>query len=137
MAFKNKKEHIGQQIDENIASSIKSAVSNNTITCVNAHSICKKSGITPSEIGIQLDLLGIKIVECQIGLFGPKTNKSDDDTKIDEKVLNRIKQEQKENRISCLKCWEILKELKLSRKKIGNACDQINIKIKPCQLGAF
>jgi hypothetical protein len=42
-----------------------------------------------------------------------------------------------DGRISCLECWTIAKKLKIKRLDMGSACEKKNIKIKPCQLGAF
>jgi hypothetical protein len=40
-------------------------------------------------------------------------------------------------RISCLAAWKIAGKLNISRLKVAAACEALNIKIKPCQLGAF
>jgi PIN domain nuclease of toxin-antitoxin system len=40
-------------------------------------------------------------------------------------------------KLSCLAAWEIAKKLNIPRMKVCAACEALNIKIKPCQLGAF
>ena len=35
------------------------------------------------------------------------------------------------------KAWEIAKRFEISKMKVSSVCEQLKIKIKPCQLGAF
>ncbi len=39
--------------------------------------------------------------------------------------------------ISCPKARQVAKELKVSPKAVGKALDEMNIKIKDCELGCF
>jgi len=39
------------------------------ITCAKAHEIAHEAGFPPREIGRLLDEMGIKVIECQLGLF--------------------------------------------------------------------
>jgi hypothetical protein len=39
------------------------------ITCSQAHQIAHQVGLPPREIGRLLDEMGIKVIECQLGLF--------------------------------------------------------------------
>ncbi len=131
--------HDDKQIDETIAQKIRAKAIDNSLTCASAHQIAKALGKSPLEIGVQIDLLEYRITECQLGMFGyPDAKKRfDPDIVIDPEVNQQIDQESKEGRISCLQCWNIAKALKIKKLDIGSACEKKNLRMKPCQLGAF
>ena len=131
--------HKGRQINETIAAKIRALSEDNCIKCASAHQAAKKLNLSPSEIGVQTDLLEYRISDCQLGFFGY----SDGQKRIDPNIeittdLNELlDKKSKDGRISCLECWNIAKTLKIKKLDVGSACEQKNIRIKPCQLGAF
>jgi hypothetical protein len=42
-----------------------------------------------------------------------------------------------ENRLTCERAHELGKELDVSLQEIGAVCNELNIRIKECQLGCF
>lgn len=42
-----------------------------------------------------------------------------------------------ENRLTCEKAHELGRELNVSLREIGAVCNELNIRIKACQLGCF
>ncbi|SDU60448.1 hypothetical protein [Desulfobacula phenolica] len=131
--------HQNKKIDKTIAEKIQALADDNCLTCSAAHRAGKALNVSPSEIGVQTDLLEYQITECQLGLYGF----SDGEKKINPNIeispdLNEQLDKAAENdRISCLECWNIAKNLKMKRIDVSSACEKKNIKIKPCQLGAF
>ena len=131
--------HEDKEINEAIAEKIKKAAVNKEISCTSAHQIAKNMGIEPLEVGVQIDLLEFCITECQLGLFGygdPK-KKLDPDVNISFDLDRELDNNQADGRISCLDCWDMATRLKIKRLDMGSACEKKNIRIKPCQLGAF
>ncbi|MDA8234236.1 MAG: hypothetical protein M0Z31_05385 [Clostridia bacterium] len=59
------------------------------------------------------------------------------ENQINEKVLEAVSQAAEEGKISCGKAEQLAEELGVKRLVIGQACDQLKIKIKGCQLGCF
>ncbi len=131
--------HQGQKIDEKITSFIKSKAKNNEITCAAAHKAAEKLGISPGEIGIQTDLLEFRITMCQIGLFGYKGGEKqiDPDFDIPSDMGAAIDKANYDGRLSCFDCWNIAKDLKAKKIDVASACEKKEIRVKPCQLGAF
>jgi len=107
--------------------------------CALAHKAGKDLNISPREIGVQTDLLEYQISGCQLGLFGYSDGEKRFDPGIDitPELNEQLENVNKDGRISCLKCWDIAKKLKIKRLDVGSACEKKNIRIKPCQLGAF
>jgi len=131
--------HHNVKIDNTIAEKIQGMVIDNCLTCASAHKVGKILALSPSEIGVQTDLLEYRISECQLGLFGYSDGKKriDPDVKITPYLNTELDTRQKNNIISCIDCWTIAKDLKINRLSVGSACEKKKIRIKPCQLGAF
>ena len=133
--------HKDKPINETIAKKIRSLAKDDCLTCASAHQAGKSLNVSPSEIGIQTDLLEYRIEACQLGLFGYNDGdggkKIDPDIKITPQLSEQLDMANNDGRISCLDCWDIAKNLNVKRLDIGSACEKKNIRIKPCQLGAF
>ncbi len=131
--------HKGRNIIGDIANKIKSMADNGNITCSAAHQISKSLNQPPSEIGIQIDLLELRIIECQLGLFGYSNGKKkiDPNIEIPSELDSRLETSARNGKISCVSCWDIASNLKIKRLDLGSACEKKNIRIKPCQLGSF
>jgi Mn-dependent DtxR family transcriptional regulator len=54
-----------------------------------------------------------------------------------DKLLQLIRETARDNKISCSQAFEIAEKLDVSPAKVGKALDELNIKIKGCQLGCF
>lgn len=126
-------------IDETISKKINSLADNGNLACASAHRIAKDLGILPLEIGVQIDLMEYRICRCQIGLFGhfPETKKINPDIEVSKNLRDALDEAKADNKISCRLCWEIAANLKIKKLDVGSACERMDIKIKPCQLGAF
>ncbi len=131
--------HTKKQSDPGVAGKIRDLSNNDRITCANAHRAATSLEISPEEIGIQIDLLEFKIIECQMGLFGYTDTKKklDPVAPIDSNLDKAIDLKTVKQRISCLDCWEIAKQIKAKKLSVGSACEKKKIRIRPCQLGIF
>ncbi|MCF8045765.1 MAG: hypothetical protein K9J83_07875 [Desulfarculaceae bacterium] len=133
------KKHPNESIDPNVKTLLEQKAENGTISCVNAHSVADKAGITPEQVGIQADLLELRVVKCRLGLFGhsPEGKHLDPDVELSPELEQKLENSSKNGRITCRDCWKIADGMKIKRNRVGSACDKKNIKIKQCQLGAF
>jgi hypothetical protein len=111
----------------------------NEISCAVAFQIAEEVRATPTDVGKGIDLLDIRLVKCQLGLFGygpgkkavkPKPPQSPD---LEEALRVALA----EKKLSCRAAWDIAHRLKVPKMAVSAACEALNIKIKPCQLGAF
>ena len=131
--------HQGKQIDDKISSLIKSLAKDNNLSCAAAHKAATQLKVSPEEIGIQADLLEFRITICQLGLFGYDggTKKIDPNFNIPADMSEQIDKINNAGRLSCLECWNIAKDLKAKKVDVASACEKKEMRIKPCQLGAF
>jgi hypothetical protein len=129
----------GAELNETIARKIKEKLSENRISCAEAHSIAVNLSVDPADVGTAIDLLEVRIIKCQLGLFGYGKEKNipvlSDKTNPD--IEQAIKSSLINDRLPCSTSWEIAKKFNVSKPMVAAACETLNIKISPCQLGAF
>ena len=127
------------QLNAQIAELVKQHISDGRITCSDAHRIAHKLNVPPTEVGVTIDLLEIKISRCQLGLFGygQKNRIVQPAEDVSPEVKSALENARKGNRISCAVAWELAKKLGISRIDIAAACEALQIKIFSCQLGTF
>lgn len=135
-ASKHKK---GIEIDPALAEMIKKKTSEGKLPCAVAFKISEEMGVMPAEVGVALDLLGIKISKCQLGVFGygkgEKFVKSLDN--VTDSLENAIRERLTGGKIACRDAWETAERLGTGKMDVASACDKLEIKISSCQLGAF
>lgn len=56
---------------------------------------------------------------------------------IPEIVLKTVRKAAEDDRLTCTRAHELAKELGVNLLIVGQACDELKIKIKACQLGCF
>jgi hypothetical protein len=54
-----------------------------------------------------------------------------------EELLEKVKAAAKDNRISCTVARKMGEELGVPLHRVGEACDELGIKIHACELGCF
>ena len=134
-----KKHPAGSKVDDELKQEIISQVKNNNISCKKAEEIAGELLVTLEETGKAIDILNINITKCQLGLFGyGETKKIVQPAKeITPELKESITSALKEGMLSCTAAWKIAGKLNIPRMKVCAACEAMQIKVKPCQLGAF
>jgi hypothetical protein len=134
-----KKHPDGTPVNEDLKKEIIEQVKNNSISCKKAEEIAEEMGCSLEETGRTIDILNINITKCQLGLFGyGETKKIVQPAKdIAPDLKENISAVVQDGKISCVVAWEIAQKLDIPRMKVCAACEALDIKVKPCQLGAF
>jgi len=129
----------GAKLNRTIAERIKEITKDNKISCAEAHNIAGNLNISPADVGTTIDLLEIRITQCQLGLFGHGKEKNIPQLpeKMNPDVESAIRSSLVNGRLACIAAWEISKRFNISKPVIAAVCESIKIKISPCQLGAF
>ncbi len=109
------------------------------LSCAVAFEVTKQLGITPEAIGRTADLMELRLVKCQLGLFGYRPKKSivKPATSVAPALEKAIFEALVNDRLACESAWQIAEEFEIHKMKISAACDALKVKIRPCQLGAF
>lgn len=128
------------QLDQPIADAVRKSSTEGKMPCAEAFRIAKQMGIEPSEVGRALDLLEMKIIKCQLGLFGHERGRH-----LIVEPCNAVRPELEEalraglvdGRLPCAIAWRIAKRFNVAKMSITSACERLNLHISQCQLGAF
>ncbi|MBW1997774.1 MAG: hypothetical protein JRJ29_07400 [Deltaproteobacteria bacterium] len=134
-----KKHPADRQVNPKIANAVKEKAVEGIMPCATAFTIVKELGVEPEEVGFTLDCLEIKIVKCQLGLYGyqPSRKIVQPADKVDPDLEKAIRGSLENDRLSCAKAWEVAERFSIPKMGISSACEALRIKISPCQLGAF
>jgi hypothetical protein len=109
------------------------------LPCALAFKVADGLDIPPEAVGACADRLGIRLVRCQLGLFGyaPEKKIVRPLSELDADLSSAIREGLEGGRLPCRAAWRIADERGLDRMTVSAACERLEIKIKPCQLGAF
>ena len=132
--------HTEHSISPKLADALGEKAVKGRISCAAVHAIAKSFNIPPYEVGVQADLLELRLTRCILGLFGHdhgKRKNLDFQVHISSALKEALLKKVKDHKISCIECWEIAKRLELKPAHVSSACEKMGIKIKPCQIGAF
>ena len=134
-----KKHSPDQKRDTAIAQLLEDRSSNGEISCTAAFEIAEELGSRPSEVGVNADLLEIRVIKCQLGLHGYRPNKKivKPSESTSEDLVGAIRQALEDERLPCRSAWNIAKRLSIGRMEVSSACEALGVKISSCQLGAF
>ncbi len=127
------------QLNEKIKDHIIRQTKNNELPCAVAFKIAAELNVSAAEVGKTADLLELMLIKCQLGLFGYTPEKKIIKPKATENpdLISTIRDKRVDGKLSCENAWEIARRFDVSKMRVSSVCEQLNIKIKPCQLGAF
>lgn len=101
------------------------------LSCLKAFKVAKLIGFQPKQMSAITKSMGIKITNCELGVFGK--------LKFQEpniEVYNRLKQNYMGNKIlECRVLWDEAKKSNL--KLVGSTVKNSDIEVIHCQLGCF
>lgn len=130
--------------DEKIREMLDAYPEDGRIPCAVAHYIAALLSVAPIRVAKVINQMGLKIYQCQLGLFG-YGRKGVSSYKVigrEVDVPQRFKELLEEETggemvVSCEMLWDIAEEVGVTRFEAGNAADAYGYKITPCQLGCF
>jgi hypothetical protein len=129
----------GTPHDPSIAAALEEVAKDGRLTCAAAHEVATRLGVAPAEIGKTADLLELRVIECQMGLFGysPEKRIVKPAERISDELRAGIEKATAEGRITCAACWKIARDLGLEKMAVSSTCEAMGLKVKNCQIGAF
>jgi len=135
----SKKHSPDKKVNEELARAVKARAREGELPCAVAFSIAEEMNVPPEEVGFTLDVLGIRVVKCQLGLYGYKPEKRI--VKPAERVAPDLEKTIRDSlingRLTCAEAWRIAERFGLRKMEVSSACETLGIKISACQLGSF
>jgi len=137
-SYKSKHSGVGN-VRKELADAVAGNAVDGTISCVQAERIAAELKLSMGEVGVAVDVAEIRIVKCQLGLFGygPKKMAVKPADAVAPDLEQAIRRSLVNGRMPCLASWEIARQFGIKKMDVSAACEALKIKVKPCQLGAF
>lgn len=131
--------HPGAELDPEIEKLLKKKIIGGRISCENAHAVAGALKLSPRRVGIAIDLLEARIMDCQLGLFGSSVQMPEMPLSADTQasLCQAVKDALVKDRLPCAAAWNIAARLGVERIVVRAECERLKVKIKGCQLGAF
>ena len=128
-----------RKLNQKVSRAIEKTVVQGKISCADAAKLADELTVSMGEIGFTVDLMEIRITKCQLGLFGyeSQNGKVIPAKSVHVDLEKAIHASSTDGRLACVASWEIAKRFNIPKTDVSSACEALNIKIKPCQLGAF
>lgn len=119
--------------------SIRKQAQKGELSCAGAMRIAAQFEEPIWELGQRLDAMKIRLINCQLGLYGYKPEKKivQPAEEVSADLEEEIRQALEEKYLPCIAAWAIAKRRGIPKMAVSSACETLKIKIKPCQLGAF
>ncbi|MCF8095903.1 MAG: hypothetical protein K9J79_11145 [Desulfobacteraceae bacterium] len=129
--MENNKARIRERMDELAA--------DGKLPCAEAFVLAEELGISPAAVGECADEMEIRLVKCQLGLFGYEPEKKivRPLEPVPDELRAAITDRLADGCLSCQEAFAVASQLKVRKMEVSGACDALDIKIIPCQLGAF
>lgn len=128
----------GASPDAGVAAAVREKAVAGELGCAEAEKIGAALGVSLAELGRTIDLLELRIARCQLGLFGyPEGKAVRPAAAVAPDLEASIRGRLAGGRLPCKDAWEIAAERKIPRMAVSTACEALQIRVKPCQLGAF
>jgi len=134
-----KKHSPGLKLNPTIAEAVKQAATGDKIACASAFKVAGKLKVTPGDVGVNIDLLEIPVIKCQLGLFGygPAKKGVIAAETVSPALEAAIQKSLVKEKLPCASAWEMAVKLNITKREIASACEALRIKISSCQLGGF
>jgi hypothetical protein len=134
-----KKHAHDKKIDPAVADVVKKRAAEGEMPCAVAFVIAEDLGVSPGEVGFTIDMLEIRLIKCQLGLFGYVPQKSivKPAQSIPEALAESLRSSLINEKLPCAAAWNIATRMGIGKMAVSSACETLGIKIRPCQLGAF
>jgi hypothetical protein len=126
--------------DETLCTLLTKRLPDGEMPCATGFALARELGITTQELGHYADHLNLRLVKCQIGLFGQgKGGKKLIQTldRVDEALREAIVAAGNDSVMTCEQVFDIARTHKCSQVAVGSACETLGIKIRQCRFGAF
>jgi len=112
---------------------------NNELSCASAFLIAKELDVYPGKVGMIADSINCRLVKCQMGLFGYRPDKKivTPVKTANQNLKNTITDNLVKGKLECKIALDIASRFKVKKITVSGICEDMNIKINECQLGAF
>ncbi|HDQ73344.1 MAG TPA: hypothetical protein ENN19_14815 [Chloroflexi bacterium] len=134
-----------EKVDQaKVEAAVRAQAQDGQLRCAAAFRIARNLGATPLAVGQAADAVGVKLIRCQLGLFGyGEQNKHnilepmDSVEGVTPELARAIREGLVLDKLPCAVAWSLATRFRISKIDVANAADTLGVHIRQCQLGAF
>ncbi len=130
-------------MDDKLNQAMRDRMEDGRLACNQAFAIARTMRIEPLTVGLAANESGIRISNCQLGLFGygPKAEGKHKIVhamdEVPERMAGRLRAAAHGENITCTEVWKVADGLGYKRMEASSACEAMGLKVSRCQLGCF
>ena len=134
-----KKHPADRRADPVLVEAVRTRAPDGSITCASAFRIAAEHNVAPAVVGFTIDTLEVRIVRCQLGLYGYGKRRGiiEPSTSVAPELETAIREGLADGRLPCRTAWDIADRFGLTKPQVAGACETLKIKLSRCQLGSF
>lgn len=111
------------------------------LPCAAAFAIAEELGLPLTEVVDAINGTDVRIVHCQLGLFGYQAFGDKQFAAplatVPDRLADALRAGCVHEALPCATAWKIAEREGLPRPVVGSAADALGVRIAPCQLGCF
>lgn len=129
-----------QKLDrEALRAALQARAADGTLSCADAFRLAEELGVRPRAVGQAADEAGVRLVRCQLGLFGyaPEKRAVTPAAEVPPELARAIEEGLILGRLPCAVAWALAQRFGIAKRDVADAAERLGIRIADCQLGAF
>ncbi len=111
------------------------------LPCVAAFAIAEELGLPLAQVIDAINGADVRIIHCQLGLFGYQTFGDKRFvaplSRVPDRLATALREGAADGTLPCASAWRIAEREGLPRPVVGSAAEVLGIRIARCQLGCF
>ena len=126
-------------VNETVVAQVRARTETDGLACAEAFAIAEEQKVRPLAVGLAADAADIRLVRCQLGLFGYGARKSivAPADNVSPELEQAIREGLILGRLPCAVAWALAVRFRLPKLQVANAAEKLGIRISECQLGGF
>jgi hypothetical protein len=126
---------------DTIEHALREAATEGVVPCTAAFDVARSHERAPREVGDAATSEELRIIHCQLGLFGYREFGSKGLTPVALEVPTSVEEEIQaalvDGALPCVHAWQIADARGLPRIALAAAAETLGVRISDCQLGCF
>ena len=111
------------------------------LPCARAFRIAQANRVAPPQVQEAANGIDARVSRCQLGLFGYEDLGERRAVRklpeVPESLAAQIQERLVDGKLPCAAAWKLADDEGLPRFLLGCACETLDVRIAPCQLGCF
>lgn len=124
---------------KSLEEAVRAAMKDGYVPCPAAWRVAKDLGVSRLDVGVMIDKLGVRVINCQLGCFKvEKTSRPEEaPAPINAGLAARVEELGRGDGLTCPAMFSIAEEEGVKPLAVADAANSGGLKISGCQLGCF